>query len=96
MDIQQLVDELETVISKSFRIPFTSNILVNEDDHHRLGVDVRGLSAINGRQLHLLYGDESVLVSRGNLVTRMQPYEVKVFSTAKSRFETDWKVGRDF
>ncbi len=32
MDIQQLVDELETVISKSFRIPFTSNILVNEDD----------------------------------------------------------------
>lgn len=32
MDIQQLVDELEAVISKSFRIPFTSNILVNEDD----------------------------------------------------------------
>ena len=32
MDIQQLVDELETVISRSFRIPFTSNVLVNEDD----------------------------------------------------------------
>lgn len=32
MDIQQLVDELEAVISKSFRIPFTSNVLINEDD----------------------------------------------------------------
>ncbi|MFQ5577169.1 MAG: hypothetical protein ACE5G8_09315 [Anaerolineae bacterium] len=32
MDILQLVDELEAAISKSFRIPFTSNIVVNEDD----------------------------------------------------------------
>lgn len=32
MDIQQLVDELEAVVSKSFRIPFTSNVLINEDD----------------------------------------------------------------
>jgi len=32
MDIIQLVDELEAAISKSFRIPFTSNILINEDD----------------------------------------------------------------
>ncbi|HEY84110.1 MAG TPA: hypothetical protein G4N96_03220 [Chloroflexi bacterium] len=32
MDILQLVDELEAVTSKSFRIPFTSNILINEDD----------------------------------------------------------------
>lgn len=31
MDIMQLVDELESVIGKSFRIPFTANILVNED-----------------------------------------------------------------
>ena len=32
MDIQQLVDELEAVISRSFRIPFTSNVVINEDD----------------------------------------------------------------
>jgi len=32
VDIQQLVDELETIINKSFRIPFTSNIVMNEDD----------------------------------------------------------------
>ena len=31
MDIMQLVDELEAVISKSFRIPFTANVIVNED-----------------------------------------------------------------
>jgi uncharacterized protein (DUF1778 family) len=28
----QLVDELEAVIGKSFHIPFTSNIVMNEDD----------------------------------------------------------------
>jgi len=32
VDIQQLVDELEAVISRSFRIPFTSNVLINEDE----------------------------------------------------------------
>lgn len=32
MDIQRLVDELESIISKSFRIPFSSNIILNEDD----------------------------------------------------------------
>lgn len=32
MDIMQLVDELESLIGKSFRIPFTSNVVVNEDD----------------------------------------------------------------
>ena len=56
-------------------------MLVNEDDHHRLGVDVYGLDAVNGRELHWLSGDEKVQVSDGNIVTRMQPYEVKLFST---------------
>ena len=32
MDIQRLVDELESIIGKSFRIPFSSNIILNEDD----------------------------------------------------------------
>ena len=58
-------------------------ILVNEDDHHRLGVDVFGLEAANGRALHLLDGDEQIQVADGNIVTRMQPYEVKLFSTRR-------------
>jgi vacuolar-type H+-ATPase subunit H len=32
VDILQLVDELEVIINKSFRIPFTSNIVINEDE----------------------------------------------------------------
>ncbi|MEM7033017.1 MAG: hypothetical protein AAF629_25930 [Chloroflexota bacterium] len=32
MDIQRLVDELESIIGKSFRIPFSSNIILNEDE----------------------------------------------------------------
>ena len=32
MDIMQLVDELEALVGKSFRIPFTSNIIINEDE----------------------------------------------------------------
>lgn len=32
MDIMQLVDELEAVIDKAYRIPFTSNVVINEDD----------------------------------------------------------------
>lgn len=32
MDIMHLVDELETIISKSPRLPFTANVILNEDD----------------------------------------------------------------
>ena len=71
-------------------------LLVNEDDHHRLGVDVLRLGAINGRKLHQLYGEEEAKVTGGNLVTRMQPFEVKLFSTIKSKYETEWREGRDF
>lgn len=71
-------------------------MLVNEDNHHRLGVDVHGLEIVNGRSLYQLYGDESATVTDGNLVTRMQPYEVKLFSTRKEAFETKWRDGRDF
>ena len=70
-------------------------ILVNEDDHRHLGVDVTGLKPLNGRTLHLLYGDERATVQNGRIVTRMQPYEVKLFSTS-SRFETKRTKGRDY
>ncbi len=32
MDIMHLVDELETIVSKSPRLPFTANVILNEDD----------------------------------------------------------------
>jgi len=31
VDIMRLVDELEAIVSNGFRIPFTSNVIVNED-----------------------------------------------------------------
>ena len=70
-------------------------ILINEDDHRHLGVDVTGLKPLNGRTLHRLYGDERATVQNGRIVTRMQPYEVKLFSTS-SRFKTKRTKGRDY
>jgi len=32
VDIMHLVDELETIVSKSPRLPFTANVILNEDD----------------------------------------------------------------
>ena len=57
-------------------------ILVNEDEHRHLGVDVTGLTPLNGRTLHQLYGDKQAVVRRGGIVTRMQPHEVKLFCTS--------------
>ena len=70
-------------------------ILVNEDDHRHLGVDVTELEGLNGRTLHLLYGDEKVIVRKGGIVTRMQGHEVKVFCT-NPRFETKRTEGRHY
>ena len=70
-------------------------ILVNEDDHRHLGVDVTGLTPLNGRTLHQLYGDEQAVVRRGGIVTRMQPHEVKLFCTSP-RFKTKRTKGRNY
>ena len=56
-------------------------ILVNEDPHRHLGVDVSGLDALEGRRLELLHGSEGVTVQRGSMATRLQGFEVKVFAT---------------
>ncbi|MCH2383129.1 MAG: hypothetical protein MK290_10495, partial [Pedosphaera sp.] len=53
------------------------------------------LEALNSRALYLLYGDEKTVVRSGGIVTRMQPYEVKVFCT-NPRFETKRTMGRDY
>ena len=71
-------------------------VLVNEDDHRHLGVDVQGLEVLNGRELSLLYGSETARVSQGRLVTRMQPFQVKLLSTNKSKYESRQTAGRAY
>lgn len=70
-------------------------ILVNEDDHRHMGVEVSGLDDLDGRRLELLYGSESAEVQRGSFVTRLLPHEVKVFATSR-KWETPHRRGRDF
>lgn len=70
-------------------------ILVNEDDHSYLGVEVTGLNELNGHTLELLYGSERATVNRGELITRIKPLEVKVFSTTR-QYETDLREGRHY
>ena len=70
-------------------------ILVNEDAHRHLGVDVTGLGVLDGRRLQLLYGSETVDVARGGFVTRLQGHEVKAFAT-NPRFASARRDGRGY
>ncbi len=70
-------------------------VLVNEDEHRHLGVDISGLGTFEGRTLHLLYGDERQTIRREGFATRMQGFEVKVFCT-NPIFQTAHLVGRQF
>ena len=70
-------------------------ILVNEDPHSHMGVEVTGLDALNGTEFVELYGDEKTTVSEGAFVTRVQPYEVKVLATHR-KWETNQREGREF
>jgi hypothetical protein len=70
-------------------------ILVNEDDEPHTGAVVSGLEPLEGRTLHLLYGDEEITVAHGELITRLMGQQVKVFCT-NTGFETPRREGRDF
>ncbi len=70
-------------------------VLVNEDNHPHMGVEMTGLAKLNGQTLELLYGSETAAVKRGGFVTRLKPYEVKVFATSR-RWESSRRNGRDF
>ncbi len=70
-------------------------ILVNEDNFRHMGVELSGLKELNGKKMVQLYGDEHTTVNDGNFITRMMPYEVKVFATSK-KWESYRKTGRDF
>jgi hypothetical protein len=56
-------------------------ILVNKDAHRHLGVEIHGLDKLNGKRLHLLYGQEMQTPNQGSFITRMQANEIKVFAT---------------
>lgn len=70
-------------------------ILVNEDDTRHMGVEVSGLDAIEGKELALLYGTETQQVFGGQIVVRLQPREVKVYSTSRS-WEIADRDSRDY
>ncbi len=70
-------------------------ILVSEDQQRHLGVEVTGLDALDGRELLLLYGHERGTIARGELVTRLQPFETKVFASER-KWEAPRRKGRDF
>lgn len=70
-------------------------ILVNEDDHAYMGVEVTGLDALNVTELIELYGEEETVVTEGSFVTRIRPFEVKLFATHR-KWETAQREGREF
>ena len=97
----QVVDDLFDPPGKGVRALLRQSgsdfllILVNEDPHRHLGVDVSGLEVLNGKNLELLYGSEVQTVERGGLVTRLQGFEVKVFSTNPD-LASRRRAGRDY
>ncbi len=70
-------------------------VLVNEDNAAYMAVELDGLGQLNGRALELLYGSETVTVKHGRFVTRLKPYEVKVFASSR-KWESSHRSGREF
>ncbi len=70
-------------------------ILVNEDEHRHLAVDVHGLQEWNGKTLYEMYGSDEATVDQGDLALRMKPFEVRLYSTTR-KFETSRRNGREF
>ena len=64
-------------------------ILVNEDDVSHLAVETMGLCALEGKELHEVYGDEVNTVVSGAFITRMRPYQVKIFATDPAPLRTE-------
>ena len=60
-----------------------------------MGVEVTGLDALNGTEFVELYGEEETTISEGAFVTRMLPFEVKLFATHR-KWESDRREGREF
>jgi hypothetical protein len=70
-------------------------VVINETDSYQMGVVVDGLKYINGMKLTELYGNQEVTVLNEEIVLRMKPREVKVFTTGK-KWESSKLQGRDY
>jgi hypothetical protein len=68
---------------------------VNEDTHRHLGTVVHGLADWNGKKLCELYGEDESTVAGGDLIVRLRPLDVKVYSTTR-RFESSRRDGRNY
>jgi hypothetical protein len=69
--------------------------VINETDRPNADGEVTGLADLNGRSLEQLYGTEHVQVHEGAFVTRLLPYEVKLFATSR-KGEAKRREGRDY
>jgi hypothetical protein len=70
-------------------------VLLNEDDRPHMGVVVSGLSAA-ARPLEELYGAERAVPKRGEFVTRLLPYQVKIFAPSRRWESQKYREGRAF
>ncbi|MEW6237397.1 MAG: hypothetical protein AB1656_18600 [Candidatus Omnitrophota bacterium] len=70
-------------------------VLINEDNRFQMEVEAAGLEILEGQTLELLYGNDQAVIKHGALLTRMKPYEVKVFASSR-KWETANRTGRDF
>ncbi|MCA9437000.1 MAG: hypothetical protein KC978_14535 [Candidatus Omnitrophica bacterium] len=70
-------------------------VLVNEDEVKHMGVEISGLDELEGKTLHQLYGKDDLMVEGGEIIARLRPFEVKVYSTSPE-YESDRTEGRDF
>lgn len=68
-------------------------VLVNEDNFAHMGVVVHGLTGVT--HLDELYSPYRSHVRRGELVTRLLPYEVKIFASSR-KWESRRSEGRGF
>jgi hypothetical protein len=70
-------------------------ILVNEDNHRHMGVDIQGLESFEGRKLSELYGADEVTVENGGFTLRMRPLECRLYGTSRN-VESQRSTGRDY
>ena len=70
-------------------------VLINENDFPLKGIEVMGLTHLNGLKLLENYGDEILTVENEGFTTRLMPHQVKVFTTGK-KWESSRINGRGY
>ncbi len=70
-------------------------LLVNENRHASFDVVIKGLNALEGKDLSCLYEPETVSVHSGTVAVHIEPLGVKLFATERD-WESTMREGRDF